>query len=341
MRTPPLGPRRQPPSVPASWQRLSWPLRILRAFLGITFIYAGVQKFSDPGFLHSGTPEFIGAQLQGFARGSPIAGLLSLLARFPTISGVGIAVLELAIGLGTLLGVAPISFAAAGLLVNTALFLSATWHVHPYFLGSDSIYAVAWAAYLVGAIEDERRRRREPLRGTRHQRAAVGASVIGRREFLRAGMIGAGTLFLGGSAAALAGGAPAGASRAGVLTRPGRSSPPGTTSAGNGAVGGTPVAKLADLPVGGAVGFTDPADGTPAVLLRLSKNQLSAFSRVCTHAGCLVQYDQADRLLVCPCHGAEFDPAHGAQPVAGPAPSPLSRIRVAVDRSTGTVVVPR
>ena len=32
----------------------------LRLFLGVTFVYAGVQKLSDPGFLHPGAPTYIG-----------------------------------------------------------------------------------------------------------------------------------------------------------------------------------------------------------------------------------------------------------------------------------------
>ena len=39
--------RRSPPTVAASWQQQSWPIRILRAFLGVTFIYAGIQKLSN------------------------------------------------------------------------------------------------------------------------------------------------------------------------------------------------------------------------------------------------------------------------------------------------------
>ena len=88
--------------------------------------------------------------------------------------------------------------------------------------------------------------------------------------------------------------------------------------------------------MGAATSFQDPAQG-PAVLVRLSKDKVVAFSRVCTHAGCLVDYDSQAGLLVCPCHGAEFDPAHGAQPVAGPAPTPLAPIPVAIEPS-GTVV---
>ena len=43
----------------------------LRLFLGVTFVYAGIQKLSDPGFLHAGAPTYIGTQLHGFAAGTP------------------------------------------------------------------------------------------------------------------------------------------------------------------------------------------------------------------------------------------------------------------------------
>src|SRR5262249_36911837 len=141
------------PSIARSWELQSWPLLILRAFLGVTFLYAGIQKFLDPNFLHAGTPDYIGQQLRSFAVGSPIAPVLQALSHASLLTGIGIAVLEIAIGLGTLLGIAPVLWAACGLVVNLLLFMSASWHVHPYFLGSDSIYAVAWAAYLVGVIE--------------------------------------------------------------------------------------------------------------------------------------------------------------------------------------------
>ena len=31
---------------------MPWSIRTLRAFLGVTFVFAGVQKFLDPNFLH-------------------------------------------------------------------------------------------------------------------------------------------------------------------------------------------------------------------------------------------------------------------------------------------------
>ena len=68
------------------------------------------------------------------------------------------------------------------------------------------------------------------------------------------------------------------------------------------------------------------------------QDRVAAFSRVCTHAGCLVGFDSSSHLLVCPCHGAEFDPLHHAAPVAGPASVPLESIPVRIDRSTGQVI---
>jgi thiosulfate dehydrogenase [quinone] large subunit len=327
-------------SIAESWSRQSWPLRILRGFLGGTFVYAGVQKLADPNFLRSGTPDFIGTQLRSFATGTPLRPILVALDRIPDLTGVGIALAETAVGLCTLLGVAAVAAAATGLAINLALFLSATWHVHPYFLGSDSAYAVAWAAYLAGEVEIRRRAVRALAgHGSRRQRAGA-PTGLGRREFLRGAAVGLGTVVLAVGAAALGRASP---SAAGTLLAPSasptlRGRHPGSgSSRGPSAPGGTPVATLDSIPVGSAKAFNDPVQG-PSVLVRLGKNDVVAYSRVCTHAGCLVQYDQQARLLVCPCHGAEFDPARQAEPVAGPAPTALAPISVAIDRATGTVL---
>ena len=331
-----------------SWRRQGWPMRILRAFLGVTFVYAGVQKFADPNFLRSGTPDFIGAQIHAFQRGSPIHWLLAPFGHLAVLTGVAVALTEIAVGLGTMAGVAPVLFASAGFATNLVLFLSATWHVHPYFLGSDSIYAVGWLALLVGLVEERMARRRAIRRaaehGTRRQRAqAAEVRVVGRREFLRGTAVGVGTVVLGMAATAAAD--PAAPTRRALPATPSPSPANrvvgGSTPSSRPTVSGTPIVALDRVPVGGAVAFTDPANGDPAVLLRTSKASVEAFSRVCTHAGCPVQWDRVNRLLVCPCHGAEFDPAQSAAPVAGPAATPLPRIRVVIDHATDQVVAVR
>jgi Rieske Fe-S protein len=96
--------------------------------------------------------------------------------------------------------------------------------------------------------------------------------------------------------------------------------------------GSRKVGNLKRLSANSALATTDPQTGQPAVIIRLSsKKQVKAYSAVCTHAGCTVQYDSGQRLLVCPCHNSIYDPAHGAAVVSGPAPSPLSSLKVAVD----------
>ena len=304
---------------------------ILRGFLGVTFLFAGMQKLFDPYFLHAGSPNFVGTQLANFARDTPAGPLLSILAKAPIASGIGIALAEIAIGLGTLLGVAPMTAALGGLVVSLTLWLSATWHVHPYFLGSDSIYTVAWFAFLVGLWEGERAR-------VGHVRGPLEVlDGMDRREFLRGAFVGGLALAVALVTKAFA--APAGSATGGAGQPQGvGAAGPGTSSGGSSAVGRT-LTTLDRLPVGKAIGFTAPGIGA-AVLLRLATNDVVAYSRICTHAGCLVGYDPSRRILYCPCHGAQFDPAHGAAPIAGPTSTPLQKIDVVVDPQTRKVILP-
>jgi uncharacterized membrane protein YphA (DoxX/SURF4 family) len=256
-----------PAAVVGTWRAQSWPARILRTFLGSTFVYAGIQKLADPGFLRAGSPTYIGTQLAGFARGSPIGGLLRLLGHAAVPAGVAIALLELAIGLATLAGVAPVSAAIAGAVVNVALLLSATWHVHPYFLGSDSIYAVAWIAYAAMLLEG--RKAGLPAR----RRVAYDPT---RRDALRSAIVAAATLFLGGAAAAasrlvprnaadglIRGAGPTAGTPSGRRTTSsgptttGDGGPPGPRPGGPGPRGRL-VARLSDVPVGDGWGSSPP-----------------------------------------------------------------------------------
>jgi thiosulfate dehydrogenase [quinone] large subunit len=98
---------------------------------------------------------------------------------------------------------------------------------------------------------------------------------------------------------------------------------------------GTKIGALSDLQSQGFLNFTAPTTGDPAVAVSLSGGGVVAFDAVCTHAGCQVAYDTNLKLLACPCHGAEFDPSHGAAVVAGPAPTPLASIAVQVGTDGG------
>ena len=61
-------------------------------------------------------------------------------------------------------------------------------------------------------------------------------------------------------------------------------------------------------------------------------NNVVAYSKVCTHAGCPVGLYQAERgELLCPCHQSTFDVLHGAEPVFGPATRPLPQLPLGTD----------
>ncbi|WP_066414750.1 QcrA and Rieske domain-containing protein [Halorubrum aethiopicum] len=55
----------------------------------------------------------------------------------------------------------------------------------------------------------------------------------------------------------------------------------------------------------------------------------AAFSKVCTHAGCMVA-DRDGDVLVCPCHSGRFDPTSGARVVGGPPPRSLPQLPITV-----------
>ena len=91
----------------------------------------------------------------------------------------------------------------------------------------------------------------------------------------------------------------------------------------------TNVVKLSKLPVGGTYSFTTAKQGIPAIVFR-TKAGVFAYSLICTHQGCTVAYNKSAKKLQCPCHGAQFDPLKGANPIKGPAETPLASIKVAV-----------
>ena len=104
------------------------------------------------------------------------------------------------------------------------------------------------------------------------------------------------------------------------------------------------VATVSDLANADAVAFTVPASapaplpaGDPGVIVKLADGSYVAFDAVCTHEGCTVEWDAADAVLLCPCHGAAFDPANNAAVLQGPTRQPLAALPLVVDAATGTI----
>src|SRR5215208_1629018 len=99
----------------------------------------------------------------------------------------------------------------------------------------------------------------------------------------------------------------------------------GASNSGEGSGGGA-IASESEVAPGSAFTFKD--SGNPAVLVHLKSGDIVAYSEVCTHQGCTVAYKGGN--LACPCHGSVFDPAKGAEVVAGSAPTPLPEIPVKI-----------
>ena len=311
-------PRRQAPPAVDRWA--AYGTVPLRLFLGATFVYAGLQKIADPGFLQPGASTYIGVQLQGFAPHSPIGFLLNWFAiPAPQLAGIGVIAAELIIGALTLLGLATRWAAAAGSMLSFVLFLTASWTVQPYFLGSDSIYTVAWITLVIVGDQGVLSVRRFFFQSAARSYWAD----PGRRRLL---------LQLGGAGVALVWAlAILPRTRGGSLaSSPTPSTAPAATPSAVTSPTGTRIGALSDLQSSGSLTFTDPASGDPAVAVALSGGSVVAFDAICTHAGCQVAYDSSQKLLTCPCHGAAFDPSRGAGVVAGPAPTPLAPIKVVI-----------
>ena len=121
-----------------------WALLPLRAFLGVTFTFAGLQKLANPNFFNANSPSSIQAQLIASIRISPLHELLGHLLRFAGPIGVMIALAELAVGLGTILGLWTRVAAVGGMVLALTLFLTVSFHSSPYYTGADIVFVFAW-----------------------------------------------------------------------------------------------------------------------------------------------------------------------------------------------------
>ncbi|PYR89925.1 MAG: hypothetical protein DMF84_23080 [Acidobacteria bacterium] len=65
-------------------------------------------------------------------------------------------------------------------------------------------------------------------------------------------------------------------------------------------------------------------EGTKVAAYRDESGATTLRSATCTHMGCVVAWNDAERTWDCPCHGSRFKP-NGAV-LSGPAESPLSEI---------------
>jgi thiosulfate dehydrogenase (quinone) large subunit len=328
---------RQVPAVPDA-QVLGRVLLPLRAFLGFTFCFAGLQKLANPRFFAAADPASIQAQLAGAARRSPIHVLISPLAHVAVPLGVVIALGELAVGVGTLLGFRARIAAAGGIALALMLWLTVSFHSSPYYTGADIVFAFAWTPLLLAGSGSVLSLDAAIAHWAAKQ-AGPGRRAS-RREVVLGGVVTAGvaviSVVVGGLAAGLGrlAGGTAG-TQEGPSLQPGAGSAQTATSPGHPATAkpakappGTAIGPASDVPVGQDASFTDPATGDPSIVIRPSVGTFVAFDAVCPHAGCMVTYDPGQKVIICPCHGSQFNVGTGAVEV-GPATVGLKKLGIA------------
>ena len=94
------------------------------------------------------------------------------------------------------------------------------------------------------------------------------------------------------------------------------------------------VGRVSDLPTAGS-----PPVNYPKVKLWLSNTDQGVVGlyKVCTHLGCLYNWNGQENRFICPCHGSQFE-ANGDY-IAGPAPRSLDRFVIQiVDPASGEVL---
>lgn len=82
--------------------------------------------------------------------------------------------------------------------------------------------------------------------------------------------------------------------------------------------GAKDVGMVEDIPVWGSKKVI--LSGSALILIR-TPQEVKAFSAICTHLGCIVDWDNKKKEILCPCHAGLFDIE--GRVVSGPPPRPL------------------
>lgn len=335
--------------MPARPSVFAWALLPLRLFFGATFLYAGIDKLIlDRGFFDPASPTSIQAQFTIYERVSPLAPLVHLVEPLAPALGVLIALGEVGAGLGALTGLGYRLAALGGALLSLLFFLTASWTTHPYYFGNDLPYAFGWLTLALAGhanllvVRFARDAPTDEPLVVAERRMTGGTS---RRLVLQIGGLSVLTLGLGSVLGAVRWLTP------GAIPTDGTGGPDGSPSPAPSPTpqptfDGVAIANVADFDAHPARRFQVPIGapaplpaGDPAIVIKLDDGTFVAYDALCTHEGCRVGYDSIAAVIVCPCHGAEFDAADHGTVLAGPTNIPLYELPLVVDPAAGTVVL--
>lgn len=87
------------------------------------------------------------------------------------------------------------------------------------------------------------------------------------------------------------------------------------------------VVRKSEIPSGEAKNII--YQNAPAVLINRPDKGFIAFSRTCTHLGCLVEFSKSRQKLICPCHAGTYDLDGSVE--SGPPPKPLTAIPLRIE----------
>ena len=88
------------------------------------------------------------------------------------------------------------------------------------------------------------------------------------------------------------------------------------------------VGTTLDFPAG--QGKVVPVNDKPAIVVNTAQGGLKAYSAICPHLSCIVEWDQERQFIHCPCHDGRFNALNGAV-ISGPPPAPLPPLVVTVE----------
>src|SRR5437762_9772612 len=83
-------------------------------------------------------------------------------------------------------------------------------------------------------------------------------------------------------------------------------------------------AKLSEVPVNSGKIFK--FGSKPGILVHTSSGEFKAFSAVCTHLECIVQYRDDTKQIWCACHNGQYNLS--GKNIGGPPPRPLEEYKV-------------
>ena len=83
-------------------------------------------------------------------------------------------------------------------------------------------------------------------------------------------------------------------------------------------------AKLSEVPVNSGKIFK--FGNKPGILVHTSSGEFKAFSAVCTHLECIVQYRDDTKQIWCACHNGQYNLS--GKNIGGPPPRPLEEYKV-------------